>query len=453
MSIKTEVLGTEKIGKLLFQLSVPTITAQIINLLYNLVDRIYIGHMPDVGTKALTGVGVTFPIIMIIAAFALLISSGGGPKASIALGQKDKETANKILGNSFVALIIVSITLTIFFILFSEDILMLFGASNDTINYALDYINIYVLGTIFVQLTLGLNAFIIAQGFTKISMLSVVIGAGLNILLDPIFIFVLGYGVKGAAIATILSQAVSTVWVLLFLTGEVPTIKLQTKYMKIDFKILLPCLALGVSPFIMQSSESILAAAFNSSLLKYGGDIAVGAMVILTSVMQLCMLPLTGLTQGASPIISYNFGAKKLDRVRLAVKYTLVLSLSYTFIFCFICQTMPQIFLKLFNFDPNYLDFGSKALRIYTAGLFMFGAQMAFQQSFIALGNAKTSMFLAILRKLILLIPLIYILPIFFEDKTTAVFMAEPFSDITAAIVTIILFTRFFKKLTEDYNK
>ena len=446
-SIRTESLGTEKIGKLLYKLSVPTIAAQIINVLYNMVDRIYIGHIPEVGTTALTGVGVTFPIIMIISAFASLISAGGAPRISISLGKNDKETANKILGNSFVALLLISITLTIVILSFSESMLMMFGASNDTISYALDYINIYAIGTIFVQLTLGLNVFITAQGFTKISMMSVVFGAGLNIILDPIFIFIFGLGVKGAAIATIISQAVSCIWVLSFLLGDATSVKLNRKYFGLDKNILLPCIALGVSPFIMQSTESLLAIAFNSSLKEYGGDIAVGAMVILTSAQQLMMLPLLGLTQGASPIISYNYGANKIDRVKLTIKYAMIICAIYTILYWVVCQTFPHIFLKLFNFDSNYIDFGSTSLRIYMAGSFIMGIFMMCQQAFVALGNAKYSMFVAILRKFILLIPLIYILPNFIDNKTNAVFLAEPTSDIIAGVVATLLFIKYMRKI------
>ena len=446
-SIRTESLGTEKIGKLLYKLSVPTIAAQIINVLYNMVDRIYIGHIPEVGTTALTGVGVTFPIIMIISAFASLISAGGAPRISISLGKNDKETANKILGNSFVALLLISITLTIVILSFSEPMLMMFGASNDTISYALDYINIYAIGTIFVQLTLGLNVFITAQGFTKISMMSVVFGAGLNIILDPIFIFIFGLGVKGAAIATIISQAVSCIWVLSFLLGDATSVKLNKKYFGLDKNILLPCIALGVSPFIMQSTESLLAIAFNSSLKEYGGDIAVGAMVILTSAQQLMMLPLLGLTQGASPIISYNYGANKIDRVKLTIKYAMIICAIYTILYWVVCQTFPHIFLKLFNFDSNYIDFGSTSLRIYMAGSFIMGIFMMCQQAFVALGNAKYSMFVAILRKFILLIPLIYILPNFIDNKTNAVFLAEPTSDIIAGVVATLLFIKYMRKI------
>ena len=448
--ISTKALGTEKISKLLVRLTIPTITAQIINLLYNMVDRIYIAHIEDVGSIALTGVGVTLPLIMIISASASLIAAGGAPRASISLGKNDHETANKILNNSFVSLFIISIILTIVFGLFQRDLLMMFGASENTIQYGLDYFSIYVLGIIFVLLTLGLNTFITAQGFTKISMLSVILGAGLNIILDPIFIFVLDLGVKGAAIATVLSQAVSCIWVLSFLKGSNSTLRLQRKYMKLDKNIMLPSITLGIAPFIMQSSESLLMLTFNSNLYKYGGDVAVGVMIILTSTLQLAMLPILGFAQGASPIISYNYGAKKIDRVVNTLKYTIIICLIYSMGFFIVCQSVPELFLNLFNLDEQYLEFGKSSLRMYMGGIFIIGALLSCQQAFIALGNAKSSMFIAILRKIILLIPMIYILPNFMENKTLGVFMAEPVSDILSALTTIILFIIFLRKIIRE---
>ena len=448
--ISTKALGTEKISKLLVRLTIPTITAQKINLLYNMVDRIYIAHIEDVGSIALTGVGVTLPLIMIISASASLIAAGGAPRASISLGKNDHETANKILNNSFVSLFIISIILTIVFGLFQRDLLMMFGASENTIQYGLDYFSIYVLGIIFVLLTLGLNTFITAQGFTKISMLSVILGAGLNIILDPIFIFVLDLGVKGAAIATVLSQAVSCIWVLSFLKWSNSTLRLQRKYMKLDKNIMLPSITLGIAPFIMQSSESLLMLTFNSNLYKYGGDVAVGVMIILTSTLQLAMLPILGFAQGASPIISYNYGAKKIDRVVNTLKYTIIICLIYSMGFFIVCQSVPELFLNLFNLDEQYLEFGKSSLRMYMGGIFIIGALLSCQQAFIALGNAKSSMFIAILRKIILLIPMIYILPNFMENKTLGVFMAEPVSDILSALTTIILFMIFLRKIIRE---
>ncbi|MBM6837245.1 MATE family efflux transporter, partial [Clostridium saudiense] len=437
---QTEELGTCSVGKLLFKLAIPAIAAQIINLLYNLVDRMYIGHIANVGKLALTGVGVCLPLIMIISAFAALVSMGGAPRASIFLGKGEKDNAEKTLGNSFTLLIIISIILTIIFLLFSKDLLLLFGASENTIEYATSYMKIYSLGTIFVQLTLGLNAFISAQGFAKTSMLTVLIGAITNIILDPILIFGLNMGVAGAALATIISQSLSMIWILFFLTGKKTTLKIRKKHLHLSKEIILPSIALGLSPFIMQATESLITVCFNSSLLKYGGDIAVGAMTILTSVMQFSMLPLTGLTQGGQPIISYNFGAKNAERVKKAFKLLLISCLTYSTILWAAAIIYPQLFVLIFNNDPELVDFASRALRIYMAVSCIFGIQIACQQTFIALGNAKTSLFLALLRKVILLIPLIYIMPMFMADKTTAVFMSEPVADILAVATTAILF-------------
>lgn len=449
---QTEELGTCSVGKLLFKLAVPAIAAQIINLLYNLVDRMYIGHIADVGKLALTGVGVCLPLIMIISAFAALVSMGGAPRASIFLGKGEKDNAEKTLGNSFTLLVMISITLTIIFLLFSKDLLLLFGASENTIEYATSYMKIYSLGTIFVQLTLGLNAFISAQGFAKTSMLTVLIGAITNIILDPIFIFGLNMGVAGAALATIISQSLSMIWILFFLTGKKTTLKIRKKHLRLSKDIILPSIALGLSPFIMQSTESLIAVCFNSSLLKYGGDIAVGAMTILTSVMQFSMLPLTGLTQGGQPIISYNFGAKNADRVKKTFKLLLISCLTYSTVLWAAAMLSPQLFVLIFNSDSELVAFASHALRIYMAVSCIFGIQIACQQTFIALGNAKASLFLALLRKIILLIPLIYIMPMFMADKTTAVFMAEPVADILAVTTTAILFIVQFKKSMKEIS-
>lgn len=449
---QTEELGTCSVGKLLFKLAVPAIAAQIINLLYNLVDRMYIGHIAEVGKLALTGVGVCLPLIMLISAFAALVSMGAAPRASIFLGKGEKDNAEKTLGNSFSLLVIISIILTLIFFFFAEDLLLIFGASENTIEYATSYMKIYSIGTIFVQLTLGLNAFISAQGFAKVSMMTVLIGAIFNIVLDPILIFGFNMGVSGAALATIISQALSMLWILKFLTGKKTTLKIKRKNLSLSKNIVLPSIALGLAPFIMQATESLIAVCFNSSLLKYGGDIAVGAMTILTSVMQFSMLPLNGLTQGGQPILSYNYGAKNPERVKKAFKILLISCVTYSMILWALAMITPKSFVLIFNNDPELLDFTSNALRIYMALSVIFGIQIACQQSFIALGNAKTSLFLALLRKIILLIPLIYIMPIFISDKTTAVFMAEPVADFIAVSTTAILFYIQFKKAMNEIS-
>jgi putative MATE family efflux protein len=447
MNEDKDFLGTEPIGKLLRKLAIPTVVAQIINMLYNLVDRMYIGHIPGEGHLALTGLGVCMPIIMIVSAFAALVSNGGAPRASIFMGKGDSESAEKTLGNSFFLQIIVSIVLTIILLIWNRDFLMAFGASENTIEYAVDYMNIYAIGTIFVQLTLGMNAFITAQGFAKIGMYSVLIGAVTNIVLDPIFIFAFNMGVKGAALATIISQALSCIWVVSFLLGKKTFLKIKTKYFKLQANIIIPSLTLGLATFIMQASESIIFVAFNSSLLKYGGDIAVGAMTILTSVMQFAMLPLQGLGQGAQPIISYNYGAKNKERVlsgfKLLLKYSLIYSISlWAFVMIF-----PKLFASMFTNNIELINYTKTALRIYLAVLFIFGIQIACQMTFTSLGNAKESIMVAITRKFVLLIPFIYIMPrVFTSNKAFAVYAAEPVADILAVTFTVLLFRKQFKK-------
>lgn len=433
-------LGKEPVGHLLFILAVPAITSQVVNALYNMVDRMYIGHIPEVGSAALTGVGVCFPIIMIISAFAYLFGMGGAPRASIFMGKKDNDTAEKILGNCTTSLMIIAVLLTVLVLIFQEPLLYLFGASENTIGYAMDYMTIYAIGTIFVQLTLGLNAFISAQGFSKISMLTVVIGAVTNIVLDPIFIFGLNMGVQGAAVATVMSQALSAIWAFWFLSGKNTILKLKRENLKINFHILLPCIALGVAPFAMQATESVLVLCFNSSLLKYGGDLAVGAMTILSSVMQFAMLPLQGLTQGGQPIISYNYGAKQGDRVQKAFKLQTISCFSYSSFIWLLIMIFPSLFVAIFTSDPQLTEITIWALRIYMAGVLLMGIQISCQQTFIAFGNSKKSAFLAVFRKILVLIPLIYILPMFISDQVFAVFLAEPIADTIAVLTTSTMF-------------
>lgn len=440
-------LGTEPVGRLLLKLALPTVAAQLINMLYNIVDRIYIGHIPKVGSLALTGVGVCMPLIMIVSAFAALVSTGGAPRASICMGKGDKDSAENILGNCFSMQILVSLILTVILLLGNRTFLMAFGASENTIEYAVSYMNIYAVGTIFVQLTLGMNAFITAQGFAKTGMLSVLIGAVSNILLDPIFIFGFHMGVRGAALATIISQTFSCIWVLSFLFGKKTTLRIRKKYMRLQSSVFLPTLALGLATFIMQSSESVISVCFNSSLLKYGGDIAVGAMTILTSVMQFAMLPLQGLGQGAQPIISYNYGAKNVSRVKSAFKLLLKVDLAYAAILWLTVLIFPRAFASLFTTDAALLDYTGSALRIYFAVLVIFGIQMACQMTFTSLGKAAASITVAVMRKFVLLIPLIYIMPhILSSNQTMAVYMAEPIADTLAVTFTIILFSFQFRK-------
>lgn len=446
MNEDKEFLGKEPIGKLLLRLALPTVAAQLINMLYNIVDRIYIGHIPEIGAKALTGVGVCMPLILIVSAFAALVGYGGAPRASIAMGRKDNEAAEKILGNCFTVQILISVILTVVLLIWNRDFLMAFGASENTIEYGVRYMSIYALGTLFVEVTLGMNSFITAQGFAKTGMLSVLIGAVANIILDPIFIFGFDMDVQGAALATILSQAMSCIWVVWFLCGKKTTLKIRRKNIGITPKVVLPCLALGVSVFVMQASESVISVCFNSSLQKYGGDIAVGAMTILTSVMQFAMLPLQGLGQGAQPIISYNYGAGNMKRVRRTFRLLLQSSLAYSTILWLLILLFPQGFAAMFTSDPELMIFTRTALRIYMAACVIFGIQIACQMTFVSIGNAPCSIIVAILRKFVLLIPLIFILPHILPDQTMAVYTAEPVADALAVIFTVVMFGTQFRK-------
>ena len=439
--------STGSIPAHMLRLALPMTLAQLINVLYNIIDRIFIGRIPFDSTNALTGLGVAFPICTITIAFANLVGMGGAPLFSIERGKRNDAEAEKILGNSFVLLLLFGLFITITGLLLKRPLLYLLGASEATFRYADSYITIYLCGSVFVMLSLGLNSFINAQGFAKTGMLTVSIGAVCNLLLDPVFIFLLSMGVRGAALATVLSQALSCIWVLAFLMGKKTHLKIRRKYMRLEKKIILPSLALGLSSFIMQSSESIISICFNSSLLKYGGDIAVGAMTILTSVMQFAMLPLQGLGQGAQPIISYNYGAGNGKRVKDAFKLLLKSSLVYSTALWILVMLFPRAFAAMFTTDAELLEFTGTALRIYMTCLFLFGIQVACQMTFTSLGKAKDSIIVAVMRKFILLIPLIYIMPMIFQaDQSRAVYMAEPVADFLAVTFTAVLFSFEFKK-------
>lgn len=446
-------LGTQPVGKLLVKLAVPTVISQIVNMLYNIIDRVYIGHIPGDGSLALTGMGICMPIILIISAFAALVASGGAPRASICMGKGDNESAEKILGGCFAMQIIISAILTVVLLIWDKPLLLAFGASENTIDFAIEYMNIYAIGTVFVQLTLGMNAFITAQGFANIGMITVSIGAVANIILDPIFIFGFGMGVKGAAVATVISQALSCAWTIAFLTGKKTFLRLKKSNFFGAPKLVLPCVALGLSAFIMQASESVISVCFNSSLLKYGGDVAVGAMTILTSVMQFAMLPLQGIAQGAQPITSYNYGAGNAKRVKKTFRLLLVVCLCYSFLLWGCVMLFPRIFAGMFTTDASLTEFTVHAMRVYFAVMFIFGIQIACQMTFVSIGNAVCSIIVAIMRKFVLLIPLIYILPNFISDKTTAVYTAEPVADIIAVSFTAILFAIQFNKSLKKLEK
>lgn len=445
----TTNLGEGSIPSLLAKLAIPAVVAQVVNLLYNIVDRIYIGHIPEIGASALTGVGLFTPILMLINAFAMLAGSGGAPRAAIYMGKKDNNTAEKIVGNCFSFLMICAVFLTAVFYITAPKLLVLFGASSVTLSYAVSYARIYVLGSVFVLIVLGMNLFITTQGFAKISMLTTVIGAVINIILDPVFIFVLGMGVSGAALATVISQAVGAVWILRFLTGDKTILKLKMCNLRLKADIIGPCLALGISSFVMMSTESILSISFTSSLSKFGGDVAVGAMTIITSTSQLILMPVQGICQGGQPIISFNYGANKNDRVKKAFFTQFKVCIIFTCVCWVIMMLFPQIFAGMFTSDAELVKYTAWALRIYMAGIFSIGFQISCQQSFMALGQAKVSLILACLRKLILLIPLIFILPLILPDKVFAVFLAEPVSDIIAAAVTTTVFMVKFNGILE----
>lgn len=445
----TTNLAEGSIPSLLAKLAIPAVVAQVVNLLYNIVDRIYIGHIPEIGASALTGVGLFTPILMLINAFAMLAGSGGAPRAAIYMGKKDNNTAEKIVGNCFSFLMICAVFLTAVFYITAPKLLVLFGASSVTLSYAVSYARIYVLGSVFVLIVLGMNLFITTQGFAKISMLTTVIGAVINIILDPVFIFVLGMGVSGAALATVISQAVGAVWILRFLTGDKTILKLKMCNLRLKADIIGPCLALGISSFVMMSTESILSISFTSSLSKFGGDVAVGAMTIITSTSQLILMPVQGICQGGQPIISFNYGANKNDRVKKAFFTQFKVCIIFTCVCWIIMMLFPQIFAGMFTSDAELVKYTAWALRIYMAGIFSIGFQISCQQSFMALGQAKVSLILACLRKLILLIPLIFILPLILPDKVFAVFLAEPVSDIIAAAVTTTVFMVKFNGILE----
>lgn len=452
MKSNNEKLGSAPLGKLMFELAVPTVFAQIVNLLYNMVDRIYVGRIPGTGHIALAGLGVAFPIILLISAFSALVGMGGAPRAAICMGQKDNEGAEKILGSSTAFLVLLSIVLSISFMVVKEPLLMMFGASENTIGYANEYLGIYLLGTISVQFSLGLNQFITCQGYAKVSMMTVLIGAVINIVLDPIFIFALNMGVAGAALATIISQTVSAIWVVVFLCGKKSTLKIRRKYLKLDRAVLTPVILLGVSPFIMQSTECLVQLTFNTGMQNYGNDYYVGAMTILFSLSQMLLLPVQGITQGATPIISYNYGAGNLDRVKKVFKLLFGSALIFTIVGSGMFMLFAKFFVSLFSNDPEVIRIGTYGIRIYFIGFTVFGAQTACQQTFLALGEAKISVFLAMLRKIILLIPLAIILPKL-GMGTTGLFIAEPISDILAVCTTVTVFKLNINKILARSQK
>ena len=450
MAALKQDMGTGSVKKLMAKMAVPALVGQVVNLLYNIVDRIYIGHLPEIGGTALTGVGLFTPILMLITAFAMLAGAGGAPRAAISMGKGDRENAEKIMANCLTVLLILAVILTSVLYFAAPTLLRWFGASDATLPYAVEYGRIYILGSVFVLIVMGMNTFITTQGFAQISMLTTVIGAVINIILDPILMFVLDLGVKGAAIATVTSQAISALWILRFLTGKKTILKLKVPNMKLIPGVILPCLGLGISSFVMISTESILSISFTSSLARFGGDVAVGAMTVLTSINQLVTMPLSGICQGGQPLISFNYGARKFDRVKEAFFCQFGVCVTYTTLFWLTLMIFPNFFAGIFTNDAALVDYTAWALKIFLACGFSVGFQISCQQAFMALGQAKISLFMACLRKLILLIPLIFILPNFLQNKAFAVFLAEPVSDIIAAAVTTVTFFSFFLKMLKD---
>ena len=445
---KEQKLGTMPLPRLMASLAIPSVIAQLINVLYNIIDRMYIGHIPGSGPVALTGVGLTFPIITLISAFSAFIGAGGAPLASISLGKGDRDRAEKILGNGVSVLLIFSASLTVLFMLFRRPLLYMFGASDQTIRYGVDYITIYLVGTVFVQLALGLNMFITSQGQARTAMLSVLIGAVINIVLDPVFIFALHMNVQGAALATVISQAVSAIWVVHFLSSEKSAIRIRSKNMIPDLSIIKKIMALGISPFIMQATESAISIVLNRGLSIYGGDLYVGSMTILQSVMQLIVIPIQGFTQGVQPIISYNFGARKFDRVKKTYRLTICFTFTVATFLCILTLFLPGMFAGIFTSDQELIALVKKVMPIFMAGIAVFGIQMGCQTTFMGLGQAKISLFIALLRKVILLIPLALILPKFFG--VMGIYYAEPISDITAATTATIIFLCVRKRIVSE---
>ena len=438
MKSKENFMGTEKISVLMFKMAIPAVVAQIINILYNIVDRIYIGHIPHASADALTGVGVAFPIVTFISAFSSFVGAGGAPLSAIWQGKGDNDRAEKILGNGVTMLLFFSAVLMAVFYAFMKPLLYLFGASDNTICYGATYIGIYLAGTVFVHLALGLNPYIIAQGAARTGMLSVIIGAVINIVLDPVFIFVFKMGVAGAAIATVISQFVSALWVVSFLVGRKAVLKIRLKNLKPDFKIIKSISSLGISPFVMGSTESLVSIALNGSMQKYGGDIYVGSITIMQSVMQLISAPIGGFTQGVQPIISYNFGAGNFDRVKKTYRSMIAVSGTVTFVFTALTMIFPETFAAMFTNSNDLIVLCGQKMPLFLSGMLIFGVQRAIQPTFMALGQAKISLLIATLRKIILLVPLALILPVFFG--TNGVYTAEPISDILSATIAIILF-------------
>ena len=450
---ENELMGTEKLSKLMLKMAIPSILAQIINILYNIVDRIYIGRIPDVGINALTGVGVTFPILTFISAFSAFVGAGGAPLSAIWLGKGDRDKAEKIMGNGVFLLIVFSVLCMAAFYIFMRPVLYAFGASDSTYGYASSYLSIYLVGTLLVQLVLGLNPYIITQGRSTHAMVSIVVGAVTNIVLDPIFIFVFKMGVRGAAVATVISQLFSAVWTGYVLCDKKSTLKIKLKFLKPDFKIIGHICALGVSPFIMRSTESLVGIVLNRGLQLYGGDLHVATVTVMQSIMQLIFAPISGFTQGVQPIISYNYGAGKFHRVKRTYRSMIGICFAFSLVATLLTIFLPRFFASMFTTDITLIELVGRQMPVFMFGMLFFGLQMGIQPTFLGLGEAKLSLFIALLRKVLLLVPLAIILPKFFG--VWGIYYAEPISDILSATIATLLFIFNIRRIltTENLEK
>lgn len=447
--IEEERMKTGDPKTLLIQLSIPAICAQIVTLLYNTVDRVYIGRMAD-GTMAMAGIGLCMPITMVLSGLSALFGRGGSPLAAISLGKEDREEAELFLGNSFISLVITSLSVMAATLIFQNPLLKMFGASENTMGYAGDYLTIYLYGTLFVQITVGMNYFITTQGFAKTAMVTTMLGAVLNIILDPVFMFRMGMGIKGAALATVVSQMISCIFVLWFLTGKNTKLRLRLRTMRIDKTVITRVLILGASPFFMSTSEGVMHICFNMQVLKYGGDLAVGAMTILFSMFQFINLPLTGISQGSQPIVSFNYGARDYGRVRQTLQLATVACTLFSLCGTTLMMLFPAFFIRLFNRDPQLVELGARMLRVYISGCFFIGANSLYQQTYTSMGEGKMSFFFAFFRKVILLIPLLYIFPVVFPWGVLAVALAEPVSDLLTTLCNKIYFRRFLQRKLKE---
>lgn len=456
---KEDLLGTEKIWKLCLKMGMPCVLAQLVNLLYNIVDRIYIGNMADAGGYALAGLGLCAPILTIISAFSSFVSGGGAPLAAKALGENNPERAQKILNNGFVLLCAFSVTLgmTAFFV--KRPLLYVIGASDNTYVYAEDYLSFYLIGTLFVQLSVGLNTFLTAQGKSAMAMLSMIIGAALNIGLDPLFIFTLKLGIKGAAIATVISQLASCIFIICVLLKKNATLRLDIRYMKPELKIVLAILGLGLAPFVMSATESVIGFVLNGRLKYYGdlegeglGDMHVSSLAVLQSVMMLISVPVSGFTQGVTPVLAYNFGAKNKERLKRAYFITLAACWAYCTFSAVLMMSFPHMFGRMFTGNVEILKITDRYLPVFVGGMLVFGIQRACQTTFVAVTDAKISLFIAVLRKIILLVPFAVLFPM--ALGVGGVYWAECAADgIAAMLCGIIFFFRFRKILNGLDNK